>query len=134
VALVLTWVGLAAAWAEQPKSGGTLRVASEADISGFDPAIPGLQNYYVNQNLFNTLVILDEHLGFVPDLAESWEVQEQGKVYLFRLNRGVKFHDGTECDAAAVQWNLERIIADKKAPAHRSSLMSHRQGCSMRTL
>jgi peptide/nickel transport system substrate-binding protein len=109
VTLVLTWVGLAAAWAEQPKSGGTLRVASEADISGFDPAIPGLPKYYASQNLFNTLVILDEHRGFVPDLAESWEVQEQG----------VKCHDGTEFDAAAVQWNLERIIADKKAPAHR---------------
>jgi ABC-type transport system substrate-binding protein len=119
VALALAWVGVAGAWAEQPKSGGTLRVAFEADITGLDPAIPGLQNYYVNQNLFNTLVTLDEQLGFASDLAESWEVQEQGKVYLFRLHRGVKFHDGTEFDAAAVQWKLERIIADKKAPAHR---------------
>ena len=49
------------------------------------PLSPDLQNYYVNQNLFNTLVTLDENLGFVPDLAESWDVQEQGKVYLFHL-------------------------------------------------
>jgi ABC-type transport system substrate-binding protein len=119
VALAVAWVGVAGAWAEQPKSGGTLRVAFEADITGLDPAIPGLQNYYVNQNLFNTLVTLDEQLGFASDLAESWEVQEQGKVYLFRLHRGVKFHDGTDFDAAAVQWNLERIMGDEKAPAHR---------------
>ncbi|MGH8070870.1 MAG: ABC transporter substrate-binding protein [Candidatus Entotheonellia bacterium] len=115
----LLWAGLVPTWAEPPKSGGTLRVAFEADVTGLDPAIPGLQNYYVNQNLFNTLVTLNENLEFVPDLAESWEIQEQGKVYLFQLRRGVKFHDGTDFDAAAVKWNLDRIMADEKAPAHR---------------
>jgi ABC-type transport system substrate-binding protein len=118
-ALVAVWSGPSGGSAEQPKSGGTLRVAFEADITGLDPAVPGLQNYYVNQNLFNTLVTLDENLGFVPDLAESWEMQEQGKAYVFHLRRGVKFHDGTDFDAAAVKWNLERIMADGKAPAHR---------------
>jgi peptide/nickel transport system substrate-binding protein len=119
IVLGLVWAGLVATWAEQPKPGGTLRVAFEADATGLDPAIPGLQNYYVNQNLFNTLVTLDENLEFVPDLAESWEIQEQGKMYLFHLRRGVKFHDGTDFDAAAVKWNLDRIMADEKAPAHR---------------
>jgi peptide/nickel transport system substrate-binding protein len=119
ITLGLVWAGLAGAWGQQAKYGGTLRVAFEADVTGFDPAVPGLQNYYVNQNLFNTLVTLDENLGFVPDLAESWDVQEQGKVYLFHLRRGVQFHDGTDVDAVAVKWNLDRIMADDKAPAHR---------------
>ena len=119
ITLVLVWAGLAGVWGQQAKYGGTLRVAFEADVTGFDPAIPGLQNYYVNQNLFNTLVTLDENLGFVPDLAESWDVREQGKVYLFHLRRGVQFHDRTDFDAAAVKWNLDRIMADDKAPAHR---------------
>ena len=119
VALAVVCAGVAGAWAQQPKYGGTLRVAFEADITGLDPAIPGLQNYYVNQNLFNTLVTLDEHLGFVPDLAESWDIQEQGKIYVFKLRRNVKFHDDTDFDAAAVKWNLDRIIADDKAAAHR---------------
>jgi hypothetical protein len=39
VALALAWVGVAWAWAEPPKSGGTLRMAFEADITGLDPAI-----------------------------------------------------------------------------------------------
>ena len=64
-------------------------------------------------------VTLDENPGFVPDLAESWDVQEQGKVYLFHLRRGAQFHDGTDFNAAAVKWNLDRIMADDKAPAHR---------------
>ena len=119
IVMAMMWWGLAGAWGEQPKYGGTLRVAFEADVTGLDPAIPGLQNYYVNQNLFNTLVTIDENLEFVPDLAESWDIQEQGKVYIFHLRRGVKFHDGTDFDAAAAKWNLDRIMADEKAPAHR---------------
>ena len=80
IVLGVVWVGLAVTWGQQPKPGGTLRVAFEADVTGLDPAIPGLQNYYVNQNLFNTLVTLDENLEFVPDLAASWDIQEQGKI------------------------------------------------------
>ena len=119
VALAVVCAGVAGAWAQQPKYGGTLRVAFEAGITGWSPAIPGLQNYYVNQNLLNTLVTLDENLGFVPDLAESWDIQEQGQIYVFTLRRNVKFHDDTDFDAAAVKWNLDRIIADDKAAAHR---------------
>jgi peptide/nickel transport system substrate-binding protein len=44
----------------------------------------------------------------VPALAESWEVSEDGRTYTFRLREGVRFHDGTPCDAGAVQWNFER--------------------------
>jgi peptide/nickel transport system substrate-binding protein len=92
---------------EQPKPGGTLRVAWEADATGFDPGFSrGLQAYYIKGNLFNPLVTVDEHLNFVPELAESWETQENGKVYIFHLRKGVKFHDGTDLDAEAVRWNI----------------------------
>jgi len=90
-----------------------LRVAWEADVTGLDPATSvGLQAFYIKGNLFNTLVTVDAQLNFVPELAESWEVQEQGKVYVFRLRKGVKFHDGTDFDAEAV-----RMTALKPVPA-----------------
>src|SRR5919108_2079381 len=108
-------VGVAAA--QQPKYGGTLRVAWEQDVTGFDPHwSAGLQNIYLAGNLFNGLVTVDEHLNYVPELAESWEVQDNGKVYVFRLHKGVKFHDGSDFDAAAVAWNFERIM-DKEEKA-----------------
>jgi hypothetical protein len=50
---------------------------------------------------FNTLVTIDEQLNYVPKLAESWEMQDNGKVYVFRLREGVKFHDGNDFDADA---------------------------------
>src|SRR5688572_14110906 len=43
-----------------------------------------------------------------PALAERWEVSRDGRVWTFHLRRGVKFHDGTPLEAAAVVWNFER--------------------------
>jgi peptide/nickel transport system substrate-binding protein len=101
--------------AQQPKPGGTLRVAWEADITGLDPYIsPGVQSWFVVGNLFNSLVTIDAELNIVPDLAESWEVLENSKVYLFHLRKGVKFHDGTDFDAEVVRWNYQRIMSPEE--------------------
>jgi peptide/nickel transport system substrate-binding protein len=102
---------LPTAWAQQPKPGGTLRVAWEADVTGLDPHLsPGIQAYFVVGNLFNSLLTIDAELNYVPELAESWDVLEDGKVYVFHLRKGVKFHDGTDFDAEVVRWNFQRIV------------------------
>src|SRR5215813_11859311 len=99
--VVLGLVGFSAA--QQPKSGGTLRVAWQADISGLDPHVsPGIQAYHVVGNLFNSLLTIDAQLNYVPDLAESWDILENGKVYVFHPRKGVTFYDGTEFDADVV--------------------------------
>src|SRR3989454_10431798 len=93
--VALVFGGLALA--QQPKPGGTLRVAWEADVTGLDPHLsPGIQAYFVLGNLFNSLLTIDAELNYVPELAESWDVLEDGKVYVFHLRKGVKFHDGTD--------------------------------------
>jgi peptide/nickel transport system substrate-binding protein len=107
--VVLGLIGLATA--QQPKPGGTLRVAWEADLTGLDPHLsPGIQAWHVEGNLFNSLLTIDAQLNYVPDLAESWDVLEDGKVYVFHLRQGVTFHDGTAFDAEAVRWNYQRIM------------------------
>ncbi len=57
--------------------------------------------------------------GPAPGLAASWETQ--GKEVTFKLQKGVKFHDGTDFDAKSAKWNLERAAFDKKSRL-RSSL------------
>jgi peptide/nickel transport system substrate-binding protein len=115
IGLLVTMIGFllplpSVVWAQQPKAGGTLRVAWEADLSGIDPHVSsGLQAYRVVGNLFNSLVSIDAALNYVPDLAESWEILENSKVYVFHLRQGVKFHDGTDFDAEVVRWNYRRI-------------------------
>src|SRR5262245_45799388 len=107
--VVLAFIGFAVA--QQPKPGGTLRVAWEADVTGLDPHLSnGIQAWHVVGNIFNGLLSIDAQLQYTPDLAESWEVLEDGKVYVFHLRKGVKFIDGTDFDAEVVRWNYQRIM------------------------
>ncbi len=64
------------------------------------------------RQVYETLVDLEPG-GFriVPRLAERWAVSADGKVWTFQLRQGVRFHDGTVLDAAAVAFNFERARA-----------------------
>ena len=44
-------------------------------------------------------------------LAETWELAPDKSSYTFHLRKGVKFHDGTDFNAAAVKWNYEKSKA-----------------------
>jgi peptide/nickel transport system substrate-binding protein len=46
-----------------------------------------------------------------PVLATSWDVDLSGPSITFHLRQGVKFHDGTDFNAAAVKWNLQKEMA-----------------------
>ena len=52
----------------------------------------------------------------VPWLAESWE-QPDAKTYVFRLRRGVKWHDGVEFTAADVAATFDWVIEERFSPA-----------------
>src|SRR6476469_6796580 len=46
-----------------------------------------------------------------PGLAETWEQSpDDKKTWIFHLRKGVKFHDGTDFNADAVIWNLDRYF------------------------
>ena len=47
---------------------------------------------------------------FIPALAESWEVKEDGTVWIFRIRKDAKFHDGTPVTAEAVAASINRTI------------------------
>ncbi|MDO5531575.1 ABC transporter substrate-binding protein [Sutterella sp.] len=62
----------------------------------------------ISRSIYEGLYTFDRNLQPVPQLADSYTVSKDGLVYDFKLKEGVKFHDGTEFDAAAVVMNFER--------------------------
>jgi ABC-type transport system substrate-binding protein len=113
VGVLVLWTSLGLA--EQPRYGGTLRIAWPGDPAFFDanqgPAQGAPAGWLMN-NMYNSLLKLTPppELTIVPELAKSWEVLDEGKTYVFHLEEGVKFHDGTDFDAHVAKWNIDRIL------------------------
>jgi peptide/nickel transport system substrate-binding protein len=105
------------------KQGGVLRipfVTSPASMSIHEEST--IVTLGPMMGVFNNLVMFDQHVpqnsltSIVPDLAESWTVNEDGKSLTFKLRQGVKWHDGRPFTAADVKctWNLIAGTAPEK--------------------
>ena len=96
-----------------PKKGGMLRAAQSNENATLDPLTSGFvserQAYY---NMYDSLVAIDTNLKIIPSLAESWDTPDP-LTYIFHLRKDVKFHDGTDFNADAVKFNLDRYVNDK---------------------
>jgi peptide/nickel transport system substrate-binding protein len=116
-----SWLG--AAPADHGATGartGTIVVARPADASSLDPARPSdNESSEVISQLYDTLVRYRPGTTEIePGLAVAWEVDPAGRQWTFRLRPGVRFHDGTPLDAAAVVFSFERQ-RDPQHPFHR---------------
>ncbi len=109
---VVVALGLAASCGGGTESGqgGTLVVALLDDPRTLDPATTNqIISLQVTYQMFETLVKLEPGgTRVVPGLARSWSPTEEGRVWTFQLEDGVRFHDGTPFGAAAVCANFER--------------------------
>jgi peptide/nickel transport system substrate-binding protein len=91
-------------------TGGTFRFGQSGDISALDPwNVTDGNSLLVTRQIFESLVDYEPaSFKIVPKLATKWESSADGKTWTFTLREGVKFHDGTPFDAAAVVFNFER--------------------------
>jgi peptide/nickel transport system substrate-binding protein len=120
-ALLAVAAGGSRADGQTPARGGTLRIGWIPNAKTLDPHHSGqFAERYVLYLAFNTLVGLDRSFNVVPELARSWQVSPDGKRITFELQRGVKFHDGTDFNADAVKWNLEHILDPQTKATPRS--------------
>ena len=92
--------------------GVTLRVGTTYIWDTANPAI-GWYNYTLRYLLYDTLVEEAGISNFVPGLAETWEVSDDGLVWTFKIREGITFHDGTPCTAEDVAWRLNWTIENE---------------------
>jgi len=113
----------AAASQPGPKAGGILVRATAFEADTLDPArTTSGESALIMNNIMDGLVkFARDSVKVEPSVAMSWEVSAGGKIHTFHLREGVKFHDGTPCDAAAVKFNFDRIL-DSKNPFHRDDM------------
>ncbi|MBV7327217.1 hypothetical protein KFU94_02950 [Chloroflexi bacterium TSY] len=97
--------------AEESMDDQSLVVASTFAETTFDPHFMlRTDGAGVALLTFETLVEFNEEMEIVPLLAESWEVDEEGRTWTFNLRQGVTFHDGTSFNAEAVKATWERFL------------------------
>ncbi|WP_338851725.1 ABC transporter substrate-binding protein [Clostridium perfringens] len=68
-----------------------------------------LYDSWVNKLVFDGLISNNEKGEAVPNVAESYEVSEDGKTYTFKLNKGIKFTNGQELTAKDVAFTFTSI-------------------------
>ena len=98
----------------EPLPTGTFR-RLWSDPPTLDPHLTGdTTSAGVVAEVFSGLVTLDTDLKLVPDIAESWTI-EDGTVYTFKLRANAKFHNGKPVTAQDFKWSLERAAAPDTA-------------------
>lgn len=130
-------VGTMVASAQDPVSGGTFRVGL-GSITTLDPVfIADDMSFHVVSQVYSSLARVfdypDGTQAIIPDLAESWEYEEDGKVIIFHLRQGVTFQDGNavfaegegrEVVADDVVYSLERTLNTEGSQAAFSDLVA----------
>src|SRR5712691_8831135 len=109
-----------------PQRGGVLLFGTRLDVAGLDSHRN--TQYHVSHPaaaLYSGLTVIDQQGNIVPGIAESWEPNKELTSWVFRLRKGVLFHNGREVDAEAVKLNILR----SKDPAigtewHRGAIKS----------
>ncbi len=95
---------------------GHLVVAIPFDAESFNEVYrnyTGAGGYFAANNLYSRLVVLDvfESGEITGDLAERWEVLDDGGRYVFHLNRAARWHDGAPVTAHDVAYTYGEVLA-----------------------
>lgn len=95
----------------------TLRIGEIWAIEGIDPIGHDATLCKEKLMIIETLTEVDPSFSLRPGLAKSWRNTDPN-TWVFDLQEGVTFHDGTKMDAQAVKWSLDQALASD--PTHAS--------------
>lgn len=108
---------------DKPKRGGTLRLAIRKDLVLKNPLVRTRStDHLIRHLMFESLLELDHQGRIQPNLAESWEVSKDGKLYTFNLRKGVIFHNGQEMTAEDAKFAIDYTINPKNGASGKRRL------------
>jgi ABC-type transport system substrate-binding protein len=88
--------------------GSIVRIMNQSPtILGYPPEMGPNDNYagvYTMETLWTLNSVTGKNQGVV---AESWEIDQKANTFTLHIRKGIKFHDGTPCNAEAVKWNCQ---------------------------
>ncbi|MEH6965739.1 nickel ABC transporter substrate-binding protein [Priestia megaterium] len=91
-----------------------LTIAWPRDVGEMNPHVYNPSQLFAQSMVYEPLVSYQAGGKIKPNLAKSWEISEDGKVYMFHLREGVKFSDGTDFNAEIVKKNFDTILNNKE--------------------
>ena len=96
---------------EAPRYGGAFVVGAGTEPRNLNlNTVASLATKLAANPVFNKLVGMARDLSPTPDLAKSWSVSADGKVYRFELEQGVTWHDGQPFTAKDVKFTFEKML------------------------
>jgi peptide/nickel transport system substrate-binding protein len=108
-----------------PRDGGSLIMATRAQVQGFDPLTTRAANRETTMAgalLFSSFFTLDEKGDRVPDLATSLDSSPGGLTWRLKLRPGLKFSNGAPYTARDVAHHFQRILDPAKNQAFAAAL------------
>lgn len=91
-----------------------LTIAWPRDVGEMNPHVYNPSQLFAQSMVYEPLVSYQDGGELKPQLAESWDISEDGKEYTFHLRQDVKFSDGTSFNAEIVKKNFEAILINIK--------------------
>ncbi|WP_078433252.1 nickel ABC transporter substrate-binding protein [Metabacillus halosaccharovorans] len=92
------------------ESENMLTFAWPRDSGDLNPHLYNPSQLFAQSMVFEPLVSYQEDGELKPHLAESWEISDDGREYIFNLRQNVKFSDGTVFNAQVVKKNFDAIL------------------------
>ncbi|WP_089937933.1 ABC transporter substrate-binding protein [Candidatus Entotheonella palauensis] len=118
---VLPFSGPGSALAAKPKYGGTIQLAWRGTPDILDPhKTTYLTAVQVHNNIYNGVLRIaydGTKVSFEPELAEEWEIKSDTD-HVFRIRKGVSFHNGDPLTAKDIKWSFERVANREISPIH----------------
>ncbi|GLB61975.1 nickel ABC transporter substrate-binding protein [Cytobacillus sp. NCCP-133] len=94
------------------ESSNTITFAWPRDVGEMNPHLYNPNQLFAQSMIYEPLVSYQAGGELKGHLAETWEISEDGKEYVFNLRQGVKFSDGTDFNAEVVKKNFDAILGN----------------------